>query len=115
VQGRLDRSGQVWQALTGFASDAGLDERVVAALHDVAMTGRIRRSRYGRAENLSMQQAQRDLRDLLAAQLLQAVGRTRARYYQAGPRFPEDALRTARTPMHRTEPYAGKLRLSSGA
>jgi Fic family protein len=106
VQGRLDRSGQVWQALTDFVANAGLDERVVTALHDVAMTGRVRRSRYERAEDLSMQQAQRDLRDLVAAQVLQAVGRTRARYYEAGSHFPEDALTTARTPMHLTEPYA---------
>jgi Fic family protein len=105
VQARLDRSGRVWQALTGFAANTGLDERVVTALHDVAMTGRVRRSRYERAENLSMQQAQRDLRDLVAAQVLQAVGRTRARYYTGGPRFPEDALNEARTPVLLTDPY----------
>jgi hypothetical protein len=46
------------------------------------------------------------MRELVAGQVLQAVGRTRARYYTAGPRFPEDALTTARTPMHLTDPYA---------
>jgi Fic family protein len=106
VQARLDRSGRVWQALAGFASNAGLDERMVSALHDVAMTGRVRRSRYERAEDLSMQQAQRDLRDLVGAGVLQAVGRTRARYYKSGPNFPEDALTTAHTPVHLTDPYA---------
>lgn len=106
VQGRLDRSGSTWEKLAGFASTAGLDERVVTALHDVAMTGRVRRFRYENAENLSVQQAQRDLRDLVAVQILQAVGRTRARYYTAGPRFPEGALAAARTPMQLTDPYA---------
>jgi hypothetical protein len=53
-----------------------------------------------------MQQAQRDLRDLVAAQVLQAVGRTRARYYKDGPHFPEDALNAAHTPVHLTDPYA---------
>ena len=107
VQGRLDRAGRVWADLAGFVSGSGLDERVVTALHDVAMTGRVRRSRYERAEALSLQQAQRDLRDLVATDVLAPVGRTRARYYRAGPRFPESALDTARTPMHLTDPYSG--------
>ncbi|MEU5877322.1 hypothetical protein [Spirillospora sp. NPDC047279] len=38
-----------------------MDERLISALHDVAMTGRVRRLRYEHAESLSVQQAQRDL------------------------------------------------------
>jgi Fic family protein len=106
VQGGWDRSAAVWETLRAFAADGGLDERVLAALHDVAMTGRVRRSRYERAEGLSVQQAQRDLRDLVSGGILQPVGRTRARYYLAGPRFPEHALETARTPMTLVNPYA---------
>lgn len=82
--GRLDRSGRVRRALSKCAEISGLDERPVTALHDVAMAGRVRRSRYEHAENLSLQ-AQRDLRDLTTAQVLESVGRTRARYYTAGP------------------------------
>ncbi|SBW28825.1 hypothetical protein FDG2_6048 [Candidatus Protofrankia californiensis] len=52
-KGRLDRSGRVWGALSEFAESTGLDERVVTALHDVAMAGRVRRSRYEHAEGLS--------------------------------------------------------------
>jgi Fic family protein len=107
VAGRLERSGRVWSALAEFAASAGLDERVVTALHDVAMAGRVRRSRYEQAEGLSLQQAQRDLRDLTTAQLLAPVGRTRARYYTAGPRFPESVLDIAETPMTLTDPYSG--------
>ncbi|MEV3920506.1 Fic family protein [Actinomadura coerulea] len=106
VQGRLQRAGRVWQALTSFADRTGRDERIVTALHDVAMTGRVRRLRYERSEALSLQQAQRDLRDLVAAAVLAPVGRTRARYYTEGPRFPEDALEIARTPMTLVDPYA---------
>jgi len=79
---------------------------VVAALHDVAMTGRIRRSRYEQAEGLSMQQAQRDLRDLGSSGRLQPVGRTRARFYVVGPAFPDRAPELARTPMTLADPYA---------
>ena len=50
-----------------------MDERVVSALHDVAMTGRVRRLHYEHAEGLSLQQAQRDLRDLVAQGLLSSV------------------------------------------
>jgi len=106
VQGRLDRSGKVWTELSGFAASTGRDERIVSALHDVAMAGRVRRSRYEHAENLSTQQAQRDLRDLVTAEVLEPIGRTRARYYTAGVRFPEQALNIARTPMTLADPYS---------
>jgi hypothetical protein len=82
-----------------YEEQTGLDERVVSALHDVAMTGRARRLRYEHAEGLSLQQAQRDLRDLASAGILEPVGRSRARYYREGPRFPPTALTEARTPI----------------
>jgi Fic family protein len=107
VRHRVERSGRTWRLLMDYAEQAGLDERVVSALHDVAMTGRARRLRYEHAEGLSLQQAQRDLRDLVSADILEPVGRTRARYYKEGPRFPETALAEARTPMAITSPYSG--------
>jgi hypothetical protein len=105
VRNRLARSGRVWEILAGFADESGLDDRVVSALHAVAISGRVRRLRYEHAEGLSMQQAQRDLRDLTGAAVLKPVGRTRARYYIEGPRFPEDALAQARTPQALSDPY----------
>ncbi|HJP74852.1 MAG TPA: Fic family protein [Pseudonocardiaceae bacterium] len=107
VQKRLDKSSEVWRILVEFAEHNDLDERVVSALHDVAMSGRVRRSRYEQGEGLSVQQAQRDLRDLVAARILEPVGRTRARYYLAGDRFPEQATDIATTPMTLAEPYRG--------
>jgi Fic family protein len=107
VQYRMDRSAAVWDLLSSFAGSAGMDERVVSALHDVAVVGRVRRARYERAEGLTLQQAQRDLRDLAAAGLLAPVGRTRARYYTEGPRFPEQVLEVARKPMTLIPPYPG--------
>jgi Fic family protein len=106
VQGRVDRSVAVWEALLSFASAQGLDERTVSALHDVAVQRRVRRAHYEQAEGLTLQQAQRDLRDLVAAGLLESVGRTRARYYIEGPNFPEGVIEVARKPMTLTEPYS---------
>jgi Fic family protein len=105
VQHRMDISAEVWGLLTSFTGSAGFDERVISALHDVAIVGRIRRARYEQAEGLTLQQAQRDLRELAIAGILAPVGRTRARYYTEGPRFPEHVLELARTPMTLTEPY----------
>jgi Fic family protein len=107
VQARLERSSRVWELLSAFAEARGFDARVVSALHDVAMAGRMRRFRYEQAEGLSLQQAQRDLRDLVAAQVLNSVGRTRARHYLAGPNFPEPARALASTPITLTPPYPG--------
>jgi Fic family protein len=105
VRNRLTRSGLVWRLLADFADSRGLDDRMVSALHDVAMTGRVRRLRYEHAEGLSLQQAQRDLRDLVSLDVLEPVGRTRARYYTEGSRFPEAPLTEARTPKAITNPY----------
>jgi Fic family protein len=105
VQHRVDQSAAVWDSLVPFAEESGLDPRVISALHDVAMAGRVRRTRYELAEGLTLQQAQRDLRDLVSAELLAPVGRTRARYYTEGPRFPEPVLELARTPFTLTAPY----------
>ena len=38
-----------------------MDGRVISALHDVAMTGRVRRLGYEHAEEINLRQAQRDL------------------------------------------------------
>jgi Fic family protein len=105
VRNTLDRSARAWRDLASFGDDTGLDERLVTALHDVAVTGRVRRLRYQHAEGLSLQQAQRDLRDLVTAGLLTPFGRTRARYYTEGTRFPESVLEAARTPFTLTDPY----------
>lgn len=105
VQHRLDRSARVWEILSNFAESSGLDERIVSALHDVAVVGRVRRARYERAEGLTLQQAQRDLRDLVTSGILTSVGRTRARYYKTGSRFPEQALEAAHTPVTLNSPY----------
>jgi Fic family protein len=105
VSNRVGRAGRVWELLADFARERRLDDRVVSALHDVAMTGRVRRLSYEHAEGLNLQQAQRDLRDLVAADILESVGRTRARYYKEGSRFPEAALTEARTPMPVINPY----------
>ncbi|MGQ4599208.1 Fic family protein [Nocardia sp. R6R-6] len=105
VHARWVRSGAVWTMLEEYVTGIRLDERVVSALHDVAMSRRVRRTRYEQAEGLSLQQAQRDLRDLVALGVLEPVGRTRARFYTAGPGYPIDVLEVAGTPVSLEDPY----------
>lgn len=69
------------------------------------MSGRVRRTRYEHAEGLSLQQAQRDLRDLVSLGVLEPVGRTRARFYRAGPRYPANVLEFVGTPTTLDDPY----------
>jgi hypothetical protein len=84
-----------------------MEERTVSALYEAAAAGRVRRARYEHDEDLSLQQAQRDLRDLVAEEILAPVGRTRARYYKPGAEFPERALEIANSPVVLADPYAG--------
>lgn len=105
VHARWIRAATVWSMLDEYLAGIRIDERAVSALHDVALSGRVRRTRYEQAEGLSLQQAQRDLRDLVTLGVLEPVGRTRARFYKAGPSYPADVLEVAGTPATLTDPY----------
>ncbi|MGA6220029.1 Fic family protein [Streptomyces umbrinus] len=105
VKHRIDRSNRAWIDLADHAERNGIDERQVTALHDAALAGRVRRARYQRAENLSNQQAVRDIRALSEAGLLESVGNTKARYYVPGPDFPADVLERVRQPIRLVDPY----------
>ena len=102
----MQRASRLWISLAEFADRRGLDERTISALYEAAASGRVRRARYEHAEDLSLQSAQRDLRDLVTAGILAPVGRTRARYYQPGEAFPQDVLEFAATPVTLADPYA---------
>ncbi|MGX1854589.1 Fic family protein [Streptomyces sp. NPDC055299] len=106
VQRRVDRSNGCWMQLMEATDTFGVTERQITALHEVAMVGRVRRSRYEKAEGINTQQATRDLQALTKAGLLTAVGQTKGRHYVAGPRFPENVLATAQRPHTITNPYA---------
>ncbi|MEV7780716.1 Fic family protein [Kitasatospora sp. NPDC088351] len=105
VQRRVDRSNDCWTQLIEVAGSYGITERQTTALHEVAMVGRVRRSRYEKAEAINTQQATRDLQALTKAELLTAVGQTKGRHYVAGPRFPRKVLETAQRHHTIVNPY----------
>ncbi|WP_439673366.1 Fic family protein [Embleya sp. MST-111070] len=105
VQYRVGRSNECWMQLMEAAEAHDITERQVTALHEVAMVGRVRRSRYERAEAINTQQATRDLQALTKTGVLTAVGQTKGRHYIAGPRFPQTVLETAKRPHRILNPY----------
>jgi len=109
VRFTVQRASRLWIELAAFAARKGLDERTISALYEAAAAGRVRRARYERSEDLSLQQAQRDLRDLVTAGILAPVGRTRARYYRPGEAIPQDVLEFAATPVTLDDPYADSV------
>lgn len=86
VRQRLDQAAHLWELLDTWVRRNGLPERVVSALHLAATGGRVRRAPYRRDENLTDDQATRDLRALVRAGMLEQHGETRGRFYLASPR-----------------------------
>ncbi|MFK0170367.1 Fic family protein [Streptomyces sp. NPDC090306] len=105
VRHRVQRSADVWMLLDQSAAGLGVSERQVAALHEVAVAGRVRRSRYEKSEGLNTQQATRDMQALVKADILKAVGQTKGRHYVVGERFPQDVLEAARRRITIRDPY----------
>ncbi|MFD8733577.1 Fic family protein [Streptomyces sp. NPDC059618] len=106
VQHRVQRSTDVWVLLDQHADSLGVSERQIAALHEAAIAGRVRRSRYEKSEGLNAQQATRDMQGLVKAGILAAVGQTKARHYVTGDRFPQAVLDAAQRRHTIHDPYA---------
>ncbi|MGX2997504.1 Fic family protein [Streptomyces sp. JNUCC 64] len=105
VQHRVDRSNRCWIQLEERREALGVTERQITALHEVAVTGRVRRSRYEKAEGISEQQAQRDMQHLMREDLLTPVGNTKGRHYVPGSRYPRNVLATAAARHTIRDPY----------
>ncbi|MFF3075432.1 Fic family protein [Kitasatospora sp. NPDC057936] len=84
----------------------GWPDRMLYALYPAAMGNRVRRATYQTDAELSEQQAQRDIRELVRAGWLTAKGEAQGRYYTAGPDLPEEIARGIREPRPLRDPYA---------
>ncbi|MCX5398499.1 Fic family protein [Streptomyces sp. NBC_00102] len=108
VRHRVGRAREAWLMLDDQAKSLGVSERQIGALHEVAMSGRVRRSRYEQSEGLNTQQATRDMQALVKAGILAAVGQTKGRRYVAGERFPAAVLEAAARRYTPRDPYADR-------
>ncbi|MEU4303647.1 Fic family protein [Kitasatospora aureofaciens] len=106
VERHVNTTREVWTALDEAIEQRGWPDRMHYALYPAAMGNRLRRATYQADAELSEQQAQRDIRELVRAGWLAAKGEAQGRYYLAGPDLPEDITRGVREPRPLRDPYA---------
>ncbi|WP_432502733.1 Fic family protein [Kineococcus arenarius] len=85
VKRRAALAARTWDAAQELVSAAGLPERTTNALFDAASGFRVRRPGYAKLADVENRTATRDLQQLVDAELLVARGKTKGRYYLAGP------------------------------
>ncbi|MGH6653922.1 MAG: Fic family protein [Actinocrinis sp.] len=85
VQRRAEQASRLWTSLADLAEVEKLPGRTVTALYEAVRNGAVRRTLYQHDEELSTDQAARDLRMLTARGLLEARGETKARRYFVTP------------------------------
>ncbi len=103
---RLDDANRLWRALEEVAAQQKLAERTVYALYPAVLGLRVRRSLYPKDAELEVGTANRDLRLMVAAELLVPHGQTRGRYYLATPALREVHAHVARARPPLRDPYA---------
>lgn len=104
----------LWNRCVELTEREGLPERCAAGLMDAAIGARIRRKVYrssvetAMGEELSDLTASRDLKAMVSADLLDAVGERRARYYLAGETLTllRERVRSERPPKSADDPFA---------
>lgn len=96
---RVHESQELWARLTDVAEVHGLPERAVSGLFPAALRLRLRRPTYETDAEVEQGTASRDLRQMVAAGLLEARGETRGRYYVGSERLVSEyrALRIGRS------------------
>jgi Fic family protein len=102
---RAEEAERRWTVLEEEVSRRRLPERTMAALFNGALGFRLRNSTYRELADVSESIAGRDLKALVRAELLEAKGEHRARYYVAAPRLRglNDSVRQTRKPVE--NPY----------
>lgn len=120
---RIQEAEQLYIACCRLVEEHRLPERSAGALAEAAYGFRLRNATYRAVvdstagETISELTASRDLRALVGAGLLQAVGEKRGRYYLAEfvVTNARDQIRSARAPRETDDPFAlasGQLQLS---
>ena len=105
LQRRFREAEDTWTVIDALITEHELPERVGDPLFDAILGYRVRRPGYVKRAGIEERTASRDLNQLVAAGLLDAVGQTRGRYYTASQRLRRIALdsRSERTAL--TDPY----------
>jgi Fic family protein len=111
---RVEEIEQLWRACDALAEQHRLPERAIGGLIEVALGFRLRNGSYRKlveatdGETISELSASRDLKAMVDAGLLQAVGERRGRYYLASPVISDlhARVRASRPPRDHYDPFA---------
>ena len=85
---RIREAERLWESIDGERQRAGLDDRAMGSLYNAAVGFRVRRRDHIEYADVSERVATSDLKKLVEAALLQAIGDQRGRYY-----LPSELLR----------------------
>jgi Fic family protein len=110
---RVHETERLYEACGDIARRNGLPERTIGALAEAAYGLRLTHHTYKTimeitaGETVSGITASRDLKSLVDAELLQAVGRTRGRYYLAEPILlaERQRIQASRAPRETSDPF----------
>lgn len=102
---RFAEADVLWRRIDDLVAEHRLPDRVGDALFDALQGGRVQRPSYVRRAEVEDRTGTRDLVRLTELGLLEAVGKTRARHYLAGPvlRGVAAEVRSGRQPL--ADPY----------
>lgn len=111
---RREEIESLWNDCVALAEQNGLPERCAAGLMDASIGARIRRKAYrtsvegAMGEEISDLTASRDLKSMVEAALLEAVGERRARYYVGSEVLTQvrERIRAKRAPRSSDDPFA---------
>ncbi len=105
LQRRFAEAEVQWRRIDDLVAAHRLPERVGEAMFDALIGARVQRPSYMKRADVEGRTATRDLVRLSELGILDPVGKTRARYYMAGPVLREVHLDLAsrRTPL--ADPY----------
>ncbi|GGK00493.1 hypothetical protein GCM10010123_33000 [Pilimelia anulata] len=103
---RVDEAARIWIELETVVRAERLPERSIHALYPATLGLKVRRPVYEKDAEIEVGTANRDMRMMVAAGLLQARGETRGRYYvgASGLRDVQAAIIGGRAPVR--DPYA---------
>jgi Fic family protein len=103
---RAERTAAIWGELEDLVAAEKLPERSVYALFDATVGFRVRNAMYRKVAEASEQVGTRDLKSMVAAGLLVAMGEARGRSYLAGERLRSLFERTRqRFPFVAVDPF----------
>ena len=110
---RVNESERTWSELERLVSMRGLPERTIMALFDATIGLRVRNATYRSyfeytPDEITEATASRDLRQLVAADLLAPTGERRGRYYMARPQLVNirKMVRSMRDERDDSDPFA---------